>query len=57
MVGEAKICTVVNKKVVNDVKFVEVGAIPVEELHVATNRDKEKYGHFHGIQLVELQRN
>ena len=40
----------------NEVEFVEVDAIPVDESHVATNRDAEKYGHFRGIQLVELQR-
>ena len=46
----------VDKKLVNDVKFVEVDAIPIGESHVATNRDVEKYEHFHGIQLVKLQR-
>ena len=56
MVGAAKIGSVVDKKVMNEVEFVEVDAIPVDESHVATNRDAEKYGHFRGIQLVELQR-
>merc|ERR1712219_83013 len=56
MVGAAKIRSVVDKKVLNEVEFVEVDAIPVDESHVATNRDAEKYGHFRGIQLVELQR-
>ena len=46
----------VDEKIANDVEFVEVNAIPLEESHVATNHDIEKYEHFRGIQLVELQR-
>merc|ERR1712198_352525 len=56
MVGAAKIRSVVDKKVLNEVEFVEVDAILVDESHVATNHDAEKYEHFRGIQLVELQR-
>ena len=55
MVGAAKIRSVVDRKLVNDVEFVEVDDIPVEKHHVATNKDVEQFKHLHGIQVIELQ--
>ena len=43
MVGAAKIRSVVDRRLVNDVEFVEVDDIPVEKSHVATNEDVAQY--------------
>ena len=55
IVGAAKIRSVVDWKLVNDVEFIEVDDIPVEKYHVAMNKDVEQFEHMHGIQVVELQ--
>ena len=54
IVGAAKLRSVVDWKLVNDVEFVEVDDIPVEKYHVAMNKDVEQFEHMHGIQVVEL---